>query len=165
MLRFEEFTPDNWREDLRVAPEQERFVAPRVAIQARAWAYRKDHACAYLVKNDDASIGVVLWYDLPEENMYVLSEFFIDARYQRQGFGEAAMTMALDYLADEGRYPSVILCYVAGNEGARRLYGKLGFTPCDFDEGAADEEPCMSLLLDDWRKRRREASHGDGDEV
>ena len=153
MLRFAEITPDNWRCGLAVREDQQRYVAPAVTIEARAWAYRKDNACLYLIKEDDTPVGMVLWYDLPEENMYVFSELFIDARYQGRGFGEQAARMALDAMKADGRFPAVILCYVAGNEGAKHLYEKLGFTPVDFDDGGGDpeEEPCMALQLKDWQ--------------
>lgn len=152
MLRFEEITPENWRCDIRVSREQARFVADRTAILARAWAYRKENARVYLLMRDETPVGVALWYDAPEGDAYVFSELFIDERYQHQGLGRQAAAMVLDEMAAEARHPEVILCYVAGNEAARAMYAKLGFRPCDDDE----EEPGMSLSLDDWRASQQQ---------
>lgn len=151
MLRFEEFTPDNWRVDIRVKEEQQSFVASRVTALARAWAFRNRNARAYLICRDDDPVGMVLWHDWAEEAMYVLSEFFIDGRYQGQGLGHQAMCRALDMLAAEGRFRAVTLCYTAGNETAHRFYRRLGFE--DVDDGD-EEEPCMALSLDQWRAAR-----------
>lgn len=152
MLHFEEFDADNWRLGIHVAREQERYVATLTTTLARAWAFRNDNSCAYLIRKDDTPVGVVMWYDWPEEDMYVLSEFFIDERYQRQGLGYQAMCQVLDMMADEARHPAVTLCYVAGNEAAHHLYQKLGFKDYQFEgEEPDDEEPCMLLSLDAWR--------------
>lgn len=153
MLHFEEFDADNWRLGIHVAREQERYVATLTTTLARAWAFRNNSACAYLIRRDDTPVGVVMWYDWPEEDMYVLSEFFIDERYQHQGLGYQAMCQVLDMMADEARHHAVTLCYVAGNEAAHRLYQKLGFEDYQFvGEEPDDEEPCMLLSLDAWRQ-------------
>ncbi len=153
MLHFEEFDADNWRLGIHVAREQERFVASLTTTLARAWAFRDDNACAYLIRRDETPVGVVLWYDWPEEDMYVLSEFFIDERYQHQGLGYQAMCQVLDRMAAQARHPAVTLCYVAGNEAAHRFYQKLGFADHLFEGEEEDaEEPCMLLSLDAWRQ-------------
>lgn len=155
MLRFVEFTPDNWRVDIHVSKEQERHVASRVTLQARAWAYRGEHARAYLICNDETPVGAVLWHDWDEAQQYVLSQFLIDERYQRQGLGYQAMCQVLDTLAMEARYAQVVLCYTVGNEAAHRLYAKLGFVDVAHDaEDEEDDEPCMLLSLDTWREKR-----------
>ncbi len=152
MLRFEEITPENWRCDIRVSPEQARFVADRTTILARAWAYRRENARVHLLMRDETPVGIVLWHEWREGNAYIFSELLIDERYQRQGFGQQATAMVLDEMAAEARYPNVILCYVAGNEVARAMYAKLGFQPWGDDA----EEPGMSLSLDDWRASRQQ---------
>lgn len=37
-------------------------------------------------------------------------------------------------MRQDGKYPKVILCYIEGNEAARRLYEGLGFRETDRDE-------------------------------
>ena len=61
MLRLVGVTPDNWRCPLAVAPEQKEFVADRVLLLARAYAYRADRSHAvFLVEGLQLIIAVLL---------------------------------------------------------------------------------------------------------
>ena len=51
-----------------------------------------------------------------------------------------------DLLRREGRWPRIVLCYVAGNEAARRLYTSVGFVPSPDDQD--EEEPSLELNID-----------------
>ena len=129
MIRLEPIGPDNWREPLEVFEEQRRFVAAPAVILARAYAYREQGSQARLILDGDTPVGMLLWHDWPEEEQYVFSQLLIDRRYQRRGFGEQAARLALDEMRSDGRYPAVCLCYIEGDEPARKLYEKLGFVP------------------------------------
>ena len=137
MLTLAPVTTENWREPLRVREDQRRFVADRVTLLARAYAYRDHRSRAKLITLDGTPIGMLLYHDDTWENRsYVLSQFFIDQRWQGQGFGYAAMGLLLEEMRREARYPEVTLCCVDGDEAARRLYEKCGFTPT----GEVDED-------------------------
>ena len=69
---------------------------------------------------------MALYYDF--EDTYNFSQFFIDERYQGKGFGYQAAEMILQEMEKDGVYDRVVLCYVEGDEAAKRLYLKLGFT-------------------------------------
>ena len=67
-----------------------------------------------------------------------------DQRYQGNGFGYEAARQILQILKSDGRYDKVVLCYVEGDDAARRLYEKLGF----HQTGEADgDEIVMELSL------------------
>lgn len=55
MIHLEDITPDNWREDLKVAEEQKRYVSNSAVLLARAYAYRNErsHACMIYEEADD----------------------------------------------------------------------------------------------------------------
>lgn len=127
MIHLEQITPDNWRMDLRVREDQRRFVADRAGILARAYAYRDSRSRAFIIYNDEQPVGMALYYDLEEEREYDFSQFFIDERYQRKGYGYEAASMILQMMEDDGRYDRAVLCYIEGDEAARSLYEKLGF--------------------------------------
>lgn len=57
----------------------------------------------------------------------VLDQFMITARYQGKGYGKAAMQIWLSKIKNEGRYDSICLCYIEGDEAARNLYLTMGF--------------------------------------
>lgn len=146
MIHFTAITPDNWRRfPLQVTPEQASHVADRVTLLARAYAYRnfRSHAC--LICEDETPVGMILYHDSTddEEDCYVLSQLFIDARYQGKGYGRQATALALEEMRADGRYGKVILCYTEGNEAAKNLYESFGFVETDRDE----DEIIMELTL------------------
>lgn len=144
MVRLEPIGPDNWRHKLAVREDQQRFVGSSTGILARAYAYRERRAQARLILDGDTPVGMLLYYDWPEDREYVFSHLLIDRRYQRRGFGEAAARLALDEMRADGRYSQVSLCYVEGDEPARLLYEKLGFSHTGETE---EDEIVMELTL------------------
>lgn len=139
----------NWRVPLSVREDQRHFVSNQWGILARAYAYRGLRSQALHIALDDAPIGMLLYHDGAAEGCYVLSQFFIDQRWQGKGYGYAAMQLVLDALRRDGRHDRVELCYCEGDEPARRLYEKCGFT----HTGVVDEdEIIMALNLNDKEK-------------
>ncbi len=67
-----------------------------------------------------------MYYDLPELECYDLSQLFIDERYQGQGYGRAAVGMVLEAMKQDGKYGKIVLCYIEGNDAARKLYEQFG---------------------------------------
>ncbi len=135
MIRFETITPENWRLGLDVREEQRRFVSDSNRLLARAWAYRDHRSRAFVIYDGDIPVGMALYYDLERERSYVFSEFFIDARHQRRGYGLRAAEQLLRMMETDGRYDRVVLCYIDGNDAARALYEKLGFRPTGERDG------------------------------
>lgn len=133
MVCLVEITPDNWRLELSVAESQKTWVANPVALLARAYAYRHQNSRAFLVYNDETPVGMGLYYDCPELDSYDFSQLFIDQRYQGRGYGRAAVKLVLDEMQKESRYDRVVLCYIEGNNAARRLYEQFGFVKTDRD--------------------------------
>lgn len=142
MIRLEDIGPDNWRLDLHVREDQKEFAASRAVMLARAYAYRNSRSRAFVIYNDETPIGMALYYDT--ENAYDFSQFFIDERYQGNGFGYQAAEMVMNEMRKDGVYDRVVLCYIDGNEAAKQLYLKLGF----HHTGEADgDEIIMEKLL------------------
>ena len=128
MIRLETVNPDNWRLRLKVSDAQKIFVADSATMLARAYAYRESRSKAYVIYNDTLPVGMALYYDCAELNAYDLSQLFIDERYQGNGFGMEATKQILDKMKSDSKYDKVILCYIDGNEAAKNMYEKLGFT-------------------------------------
>lgn len=95
MIRLEDARPDNWREGLKVAPKQKGYVSDDMSLLARAYAYRNERSCAYIIYNDDTPIGMTLYYDYDELMAYDFSQIFIDERYQGHGYGKTAAKLVL----------------------------------------------------------------------
>ncbi len=133
MIRLSEVTPDNWRTGQKVRNEQTAYVSDANGILARAYAYRNHRSRAYMIYRDTTPIGMAMYYDI--EDAYNFSQFFIDARYQRRGYGYIAAGLVLREMAKDGKYDKVVLCYVEGDEAAEHLYLKLGFRHTGDDDG------------------------------
>ena len=143
MVHLVDITPDNWRLKLQVSEAQKTYVAGSAVLLARAYAYREWRSCAFVVCDDETPVGMGLYYDFPERNAYDFSQFFIDERYQGKGYGKAAAKTALEAMKQDGKYDKTVLCYIEGDEAARRLYESIGFVEIDRDE----DEIIMELEL------------------
>lgn len=140
MVHFVDVDETNWRTRLAVRPDQETYVANATVLLARAYAYRNLNSRAFLIYCEDVPVGMGLYYDCPELQAYVLSQLFIDARYQGKGYGKAAVTQCLEDMRKAARYQKVVLCYVEGDEAARKLYAQFGFSETCRDGDEIDME-------------------------
>ena len=143
-IHLETITPDNWRLGLHVRDDQRSFVSDSAGILARAYAYRESRSRAFVIYNDDLPVGMAMYYDVEEEREYNFSQFFIDERYQGNGFGYAAASLILQMMKDDGRFDKVVLCYIDGDEAAKNLYEKLGFRHTG---EASEDEIIMEMSL------------------
>lgn len=143
MIRLEDIDEGNWRYPLKVSEAQKSYVASSAVMLARAYAYRKQRSCAFVIYDEETPVGMGLYYDCPEWNSYDFSQLFIDERYQGRGYGKAAAQLMLDEMRKDGRYGKVVLCYIEGNNAARRLYAQLGFAEVGRDE----DEIIMEMSL------------------
>lgn len=137
MIHLEEINPNNWRLGLKVSKEQEKYVSSDYRMLARAYAYREYRSKAFVIYSDAIPVGMAMYYDCEELNAYDLSQIFIDERYQGNGYGYLATSQIIDMMKADGKFQKVILCYIEGNEAAKRMYEKIGFYhtgECDEDE-------------------------------
>lgn len=121
-------TRDNYRVcmNLKVADFQVHDVAPNAKALGEAYVYY-DTSRPYAIYCGEQMVGFMLLRDLPDWGCYYISQFMIDERYQRRGYGRQAMLVLLAMLKEERRFSRIELCYVAGADGAKRLYEGLGF--------------------------------------
>jgi len=126
-IHLEPVTPENWRIDFKLKDEQKSFVSSPERILARAWAYREQRSKAFIIYADETPLGMAMYYDEDEMQAYDFSQFFIDSRYQGNGYGKKAASMILDMMKADAKYRKVCLCYIEGNEAARKMYENLGF--------------------------------------
>ena len=143
MIRLKNVDSRNWRTPLHVSKEQAHYVANSTTILARAYAYRSSRSQALLIYENETPIGMVMYHDEDSMAAYIFSEIFIDERFQRKGHGRAATKLVLDRMKADGKYNKVLLCYIEGNDAAKKLYESFGFEEIDRD----GDEIIMELLL------------------
>ena len=134
MIRLEDVDAGNWRTPLKVPKAQEKYVANSTTIMARAYAYRNARSQALLIYEGETPVGMVMYHDETSMDAYIFSEFFIDERFQGKGYGRAATKLVLDRIKEDGKYNKVVLCYIEGNDAAKKLYEGFGFVETDRDE-------------------------------
>lgn len=134
MIHLVDIDGSNWRVPLKVSKEQERYVANSTTILARAYAYRNSRSRALLIYEDETPVGMVLYHDEESLEAYVFSEIFIDEQFQGNGYGRTATKLVLDNMKKDGKYSKVILCYIEGNDAAKKLYEGFGFVEVERDE-------------------------------
>ena len=143
MIRFEDVTPGNWRLGLKVAEFQRNYVSDSYAMLARAYAYREQRSRAFVIYDGETPVGMGMYHDCPDMDAYDLSQIFIDEHYQGRGYGKAATRLVLDAMKQDGKFSKVVLCYIEGNDTAKKLYEQFGFVEIDRDE----DEIIMELDL------------------
>jgi len=125
-------TPANRQavEALRVSASQEQFVSGVPESLAEAAAHPDAHALYWAVYADDTPVGFVMIADEVDNPEYIpqfLWKLFIDARYQRHGFGTAALDLIVEYF--RGRPGVDVLTTSAGQGDGSPIpfYERYGF--------------------------------------
>ena len=131
MVELRAIAEDNFIDafNLRLAPEQERFVSHPIRSLAQAYVYR-DQCQPFGIYADDRMVGYVMViydYDVPE---YDIWHMMIDEAAQGRGYGSEALDRVIEYIrtkpfGDSGR---VALTCNKDNPVARKLYERKGFS-------------------------------------
>ena len=156
-MEFRKITPDNvWKiVKVRVAPEQEDFVASNGESLIEAFAAREAGfvALPFGIYEGETPIGFfMLGYgrigDEEEPSVakgnYCLWRFLIGAEYQGKGYGRKALAMILDYIRTfpVGKADAVWLSYEPENTRAKALYHSFGFE----ENGETDGDELVAVL-------------------
>ncbi len=111
---------------LKVAPEQERFVATNAVSIAQAHFY-PETAWFRAIYLDDTPVGFVMIEDQPDKPKYYLWRFLIDSGYQGRGIGRRAIEAIMDHVRTRPGATELFLSCVPGDGSPGPFYEKLGF--------------------------------------
>src|SRR5258707_9873957 len=137
-ISLKEITRANWRQALTLAvkPEQQRFVADfaPVAAIALAKAYIRPDSLIwvpYAIYADDLMVGfAALAYEPDSSDQYWIYHFFIDQRYQGQGYGTEALGVMITMIKNSFcTCQRIQLTAHPENIPAQKLYAHVGFDP------------------------------------
>ena len=152
-LSLREVTRKNWRAalGLTVYPEQQRFVAgyAPIALLVLAKAYIRPGDLTwtpYAFYLAEEMIGfTALAYEPGSSENYWLGHFFIDHRYQGQGYGKLALRLFLQFLKEHHpQCETLQLTVHPENVRAQHLYKSVGFQPTGEE---LDQEPIYKLTF------------------
>ncbi len=151
-VRFEEITPQNFREciNLKVSDAQEKFVAANLMSIAQAKIYPT--ANPFAVYAGDEMVGFAMYgYDTDEERFYLV-RLMIDAEHQGKGYGKAATRRVIERMKQIEDCRAIFLSFVPENTGAERLYQSVGFERTG--EISEDGEIVMRFTIDNNANRK-----------
>lgn len=133
--------------NLRVAPEQEGYVASNAVSIAQAYFHRE--AWFRAICAGDVLVGFVMLRDStllntdeqrPEISLW---RFMIDQQFQRLGYGRRALQLVLAHARSRPGITSIQTSYVAGPHGPRDFYLESGFRHTD--QAKPNGEVCLTL--------------------
>ncbi len=127
-ISLREITKENLRDilNLKVAPEQERFVASNAISIAQAY-FDRDVAWFRAICADDTPVGFVMLHDEPAERKYYLWRLMVDHRYQKLGYGARALNRVIEYVRQRPGAHELLTSVVPGEGSPGPFYEKLGF--------------------------------------
>ena len=135
-ITMREVTRENWQDALRLAvyPAQQRFIADYIPIAAIALAkaYIRPGGLTwipYAFYADAIMVGFAeLAYESGSDENYWLFHFFIDSKYQGQGYGKQALQTLIQFIkAHFVECLAIQITVHPENVRAIRLYATAGF--------------------------------------
>ena len=127
-VSLREITKETFWEILRlkVAPEQEKFVAPNAASLAEA-LFNPGTVWYRAIYAGGAPAGFVMMELKTAEQKYFLWRFMIDARYQGQGIGRRALELVMAHVRSLPGGTVLETSCVPGEGSPGPFYEKMGF--------------------------------------
>jgi len=152
-IKLKMINAKNWREamELSVHKEQEKFVAsvsPPVAI-ALAKAYIRPGGKIvepYGIYDQNTMVGFLnLHYSPERKEDYWIFHFFIDKRFQRNGYGTKALDELISHIRiNHTSCQRIRLTVNPENDAGRQFYIKYGFK---YDHSLTFGEPTYSIKI------------------
>jgi diamine N-acetyltransferase len=127
-ITLREITKDNWKTciKLEVGEDQRQLVAPNLYSLAES----KFHPwlVPQAIHDGDTMVGFTMWGHDPDTppGEYWIARLMVDRRYQKCGYGRAAMETLLEHLCALD-CTSILLSFEPENSVAHSLYERLGF--------------------------------------
>ncbi|MBX7042161.1 MAG: GNAT family N-acetyltransferase [Ignavibacteria bacterium] len=130
VISLREINESNWREciALSVREDQKKFVGTNENGLALAYAHKEMRPRG--IYADEEMVGFIMYAMDPDDGLYYINRFMIDASCQGRGFGRRALRILTEQLMAEG-VTSVDILHKPDNEQAVRLYMSLGFKLTD----------------------------------
>jgi diamine N-acetyltransferase len=127
-VSLREITKDTVRSivKLKLGPGQDRFVASNGMSIAEAH-YSPEVAWFRAIYCGDEPAGFVMLNDDPVKQEYYLWRLMIDERFQRQGVGQRALKLVMDYVRTRPGGTALLTSVVPGDGTPGPFYEKLGF--------------------------------------
>ncbi|MYN04316.1 GNAT family N-acetyltransferase [Pseudoduganella sp. DS3] len=121
--------------DLQLLDHQRSYIASNSYSIAQASFYPQMQTRA--IYAGEELVGFLMYVDLELEghlNEFGVWRLMIDSRRQGQGYGRAALLLALAEIRARGGVRKIWISYLPDNALARELYASIGFVETEIDE-------------------------------
>lgn len=132
-IALREITRDNWREcaKLKVAPDQQRFVAPNSWSLLQCLYQDPTNTFApFGIYDGDTMVGFVM-YGMTEYGDgltgWEIWRLMVDEHHQHKGYGRAALREIIVLMRERLACEEIIIMFERDNSAAQRLYESVGF--------------------------------------
>ena len=123
----------------------------------------QDLSLLYKHKEEDIIIAMCLNLYEKETNEVDIAVLCVETEFQRQGLGESILKLSIDKCVKKG-YHNFYLHVAVGNEGAIRLYKKVGFILCEtvknyyYDDPPPNNDAFLMRLIKNKKEEKKEFS-------
>ena len=123
----------------------------------------QDLSLLYKHKEEDIIIAMCLNLYEKETNEVDIAVLCVETEFQRQGLGESILKLSIDKCIKKG-YHNFYLHVAVGNEGAIRLYKKVGFILCKtvknyyYDDPPPNNDAFLMRLIKNKKEEKKEFS-------
>jgi len=126
-VHFKEIDDTNEYEvrNIKLKPEQEKFIEPVIECLKEASIYREWHPVA--IYDDIQLIGFALYGSFGPNKHTWIDRLMIDEKYQGKGYGKLTMIKLIDRVSKEYGVNEIYLSIIEENTAAQKLYQSIGF--------------------------------------
>ncbi len=122
-----------------VLPEQEKQLSSMERIRV---ACEQENVLAFDIYSEDLLIGFAMLRQF-DKGAYFLWDYAIDHKFQNRHYGTTALLALIDFMKETHNMTKMTTTYIWGNEHAKHIYEKVGFTQAD----VVDEEDCHEVNM------------------
>ena len=126
---------------IKLTPEQSEMLSTKENIKIII-RDNPDTVMAFDIMDENSLIGFVLVHRF-EDRKYFLWEYAIDIHFQNQHKGTRALIEFIDYMKTRYDAEEITTTYIYGNDHAKHVYEKAGFTETD----VVDEPDCHEVNM------------------
>lgn len=148
VINFRAITEENFHAIIGMKrPDGENFVASNLYSLAQAWLYREaNDVYPFAIYHEDVPVGFMMLDEDLEERTITIWRIMFPPEHQGKGYGTEALTKIIELMRKSGKYDSVIIDYVQGNEIAEHVYEKVGFSKSDQIVNGNEVQMCLYFI-------------------
>ncbi len=120
-------------------PEQEKQISPKERIKS---ACAEPGIFAFDIFHNEYLVGFIMVREY-EKGEYFLWNYAVDHKFQNKGIGTRALLEFIEFMKTSYNMKVLTTTYIWGNEHAKHVYEKIGFTQTD----VVDEPDCHEVNM------------------